>query len=278
MNELPSTATARLIAPRLALACCVRAFITRSTVGLPLLPPAQRLNRFPASPLCSITWFIDGATLVADGDALPRVVFGGPRSSPFVSVNPGPVRAFMVMLFPQALHALTGLDLAQHVDRFSAVDTVFDERWAALSQRVLAAPDDAARVDLVERFLEPPWRAARERGDAPGGLLADWVHALGVRMAAAAGSARGRERRIKAAAGQPMRTLRRLMRAEQSFLDARSRLADGSLSWADLAAQRGYADQAHLCREVRSVTGLSPTELARRARDDESFWVYRLWS
>ncbi|NRF70223.1 AraC family transcriptional regulator [Aquincola sp. S2] len=278
MNELPFTATAQLIAPRLSLASCVRAFVTRSTLGRPLLPPAQRLNRFPASPLCSITWFIDGATLLPDGEALPQIAFGGPRSRPFVSVNPGPVRAFMVMLFPQALHALTGLELAQHVDRFSAVDTVFDARWVALSQQVLAAPEDAARVDLIEHFLQPQWQAARERGDAPGGLLADWVHALGVRAAAAAGSARGRERRIKAAAGQPMRTLRRLMRAEQSFLDARNRLVDGSLSWADLAAQRGYADQAHLCREVRSITGLSPTELARRARDDESFWVYRLWS
>jgi AraC-like DNA-binding protein len=278
-------ATARLIAPRLSLASCVRAYIARSTVGRPLLPPQQRLNHFPATSHCGITWFIRGSSQIVEPagehpSPLPEVCFGGPHTRPFISYNPGPVHVFMVLFFPQALHALTGIDLSRQTDRIAPLEAVFEVPWLQLSQQVMAACDDDERVLLTERFLEPMWRAARERGAAPGGLLGDWAHALAAHAAAAGwgASARSTERRIKAWAGQPLRRLRRMNRIEQSFLEARGAIEDGTVSWAELAARTGYADQAHLCREVREVTGHSPTELARKARDDEAYWVYRIWS
>jgi AraC-like DNA-binding protein len=46
-----------------------------------------------------------------------------------------------------------------------------------------------------------------------------------------------------------------------------------------VALKAGYADQAHLCRETQRVTGQSPTALVRGVQgDDESYWLYRLWS
>jgi AraC-like DNA-binding protein len=53
--------------------------------------------------------------------------------------------------------------------------------------------------------------------------------------------------------------------------------AEGELNWAALAAEAGYADQSHLCRESRRVTGFSPAELLRLLQEDERFWVYRVW-
>ena len=47
--------------------------------------------------------------------------------------------------------------------------------------------------------------------------------------------------------------------------------------WAALAAETGFSDQAHLCREFRRHLGLRPGELRRRLQD-ESAWVYRIWS
>jgi AraC-like DNA-binding protein len=86
------------------------------------------------------------------------------------------------------------------------------------------------------------------------------------------------ERRIKAWAGLPMRRLRRMQRSEESFFQARDAVLNGSVSWAELAARAGYADQAHLCRETREITGHTPAELARVSDDDESYWIYRLWN
>lgn len=49
-------------------------------------------------------------------------------------------------------------------------------------------------------------------------------------------------------------------------------------AWADVAAMGGYSDQAHLCRQARRGTGMSPRELARRANQDEACWLYRVWA
>ena len=51
----------------------------------------------------------------------------------------------------------------------------------------------------------------------------------------------------------------------------------GSLSWAEVAAEAGYADQAHLCRDTRRVCGVAPEELKRRILTRESYWPYRTW-
>jgi AraC-like DNA-binding protein len=280
------TPLTRLIAPRAALASCVRAILVRDTTGCAPLPPAQRLNRFPAAPMCSIVWTVAGdVEAAAPGLSLPDVrmppaLFGGPRSYPLVSYNPGPVHSFVVMFYPAALHALTGISMDALLDQFRPLDALFDADWLALSDAVLAAPDDEVRVRLVEDFLAPRWQLARKSGDQPAGAVQDWVRRLGVQAASTglASSARNIERRIKAWAGQPMRTLRRMRRAEQLFLDERGAILQGTASWSDVAASGGYADQAHFCRETREITGLSPTELARAMKEDESYWIYRIWA
>lgn len=42
-------------------------------------------------------------------------------------------------------------------------------------------------------------------------------------------------------------------------------------SWADAALEAGYADQAHLSREARSILGISPTAMMRLWRNGEVF-------
>lgn len=281
---------ARLIAPRLSLASCVRAYVARSTLDAPLAEPAQRLNRFPATPFCSITWFIAGDVEMVE-PTMPtapwqRALLTGPLTRPSISYNPGPARAFMVLLYPQALQALSGIDLPACVDRWMPLADTLGPDWAALSDAVLAAPDDDARRHLIEAFLDPRWQQARSRGTGAlasaigGAVAADWVRHLGVQAAAAGwgNGVRNIERRIKAWAGLPMRKLRRMQRAEQSFLDARGALDNERVSWAAVASRAGYADQAHFCRETREITGHSPSELARAGAADESYWIYRIWS
>jgi AraC-like DNA-binding protein len=62
-----------------------------------------------------------------------------------------------------------------------------------------------------------------------------------------------------------------------SRVDMRETSEREMLSWAELAFNAGFSDQAHMCREVRRMTGLSPEEIRRAIDTEESFWVYRLW-
>ena len=91
-------------------------------------------------------------------------------------------------------------------------------------------------------------------------------------------SLRQAERRIKQWAGLPLRDLRRVARGEDMFYRARAVPAADDPNWAELAVDGGYADQSHLCRETRRITGLSPNELKKAIDDEEeSFWMYRIW-
>ncbi len=280
-------ATARWIAPPAALASCVRACLVRDMGNGAPVTPAQCFNRFPAHAYCSLTWFFeDPPVLVAPADdawlgrPLPRVLFSGPRSRPLVTRHTGRMRALTLALYPQAMHALTGLPIAEHIDRFTPLDELLPEAWQALSRQVLDAAGDDGRIALIEQFLAPRWLACAPAGGATAAGMDDWVRRFNAQMLALAAdrSDRHLDRRIKDAAGQPLRRQRRLQRLEQSFLAARAQLQAGTLSWAEIAADAGFADQAHLSREMREITGDSPRDWARRLVDeDEGYWAYRIW-
>lgn len=274
------SARAYLIAPRVALAPCVRAYIVRNTIGADL-QPHERYNHFPATPACTITWAMQGSAIrTSNGQTLPGpIVFGGPHTMPTTSYNPGPVHALTMVVMPDALRAMTGVDAGRHVNELTAAHEVFDADWLAMLRAALQAPDDAARVQLIEDFITPRWQAVRGDSWTNARTYRDWAQSLALRaaMTGVGRSVRQGARRIRAWAGLPLRTVQGLSRAEASFLEAQGAIQEGRLNWADVAHDAGYADQSHLCRESRRVTGLSPQELLRRIQEDESFWVYRVW-
>lgn len=284
-------AAVRLWLPRLGLSHCVRAIVARSTLGVGhRWPHEQHFNHFPASPLCSIGWLVAGHTeFTADGwppepgvpgTRLPQIYFSGPFTRPTVSRNSPEGHGLILMLLPDALQAMTGLNPSEWVNRVEPLSHALGTAWQAMGDAVLATQDDDARVALIQDFLLPRWQAARPAHAAPGlRSLHDW--SLGLAMRAASSgfgrSLRQAERRIKGWTGLPMRELRGLSRAEQAFFRA---LAEGEqpVNWADVAADTGYADQSHLCRETRRVTGFAPAELRRRIAEEEAFWIYRIWT
>lgn len=281
LRMLPSS---QFIVPRLSLASCVRGIVVRNTVGCEMRAE-QRLNRYPATPFPTLFLQVAGASSMVEPLApelvcpAGGVLLSGAQARPTATGNPGPAHFMLVLFFPDALHRLTGIDMNSIVDQFLPLEGLLDAPWQELGARMVDAPDDAARVALLEDFLEPRWRSARP-GGALDGVMGDWVHRLGA-QAAAAGigrSARMVERRIREWAGQPLRRLRRSYRAEQSFIAARDAALKGKVSLGDVAQLGGYADQAHMSREAREISGLSPGEILRRTQDDETYWIYRIWS
>jgi AraC-like DNA-binding protein len=280
----PAAASSRqghstLIAPRLSLGSCVRAFVARSTVGCDL-EPDQRFNHLPASPACAVTWFFSGSAVWAqDGTPAARLALCGPRTKPATSVNAGPVETLTMLIMPDALHALTGFQPAGLVDRSCDAADVFTPQWLAMLNAVFGAPHLADRVRLIEDFLETRWRAVPAERWSSARTYRNWAEGLALRalVSGAGRSVRQTNRRIRLWAGLPLASLMGLSRAEQALVDAQIAHAQGRVQWAGVAADAGYADQPHLCREARRVTGLSPQQLMDRIEGDECFWIYRLW-
>jgi len=279
---------AKLIAPRLSLASCIRAHMVRSTLDCPLLESEQRVNRYPATPFCSIYFQLAGDSLMIDPPPpegrgvleAGMALVTGPRPQPMATRNSGPTHFLMVMFFPDAFHRLTGLDMGELTDNMLALPEALGPEWQAMAQAVHAASDDQTRVAVVEDFLDMRWRSVRKAGALTDGLLGDWVRRLAV-QAAAVGfgrSARMAERRVREWAGQPLRSLRRMQRAEQAFVQARDDAQAGKLSLGEVAHRGGYSDQAHLSREARDLSGVSPSALLRERLQHESYWVYRIWT
>ncbi len=85
------------------------------------------------------------------------------------------------------------------------------------------------------------------------------------------------ERCIRQWAGQPLRELRGLGRAERAFFEAMALQDAQRPDWSDLAVGEGYSDQSHLCRDSRRITGFTLEQLRKRIATDEGSWPYRIW-
>jgi AraC-like DNA-binding protein len=76
--------------------------------------------------------------------------------------------------------------------------------------------------------------------------------------------------------GWSARGLKSLARAEDALLMA-ARATQPRVNWASIAAESVYADQSHLCRELRRYTGLSPHQLWLNVQNEQALWVYKAW-
>ena len=280
--------------PRTSLTSCLRGAMVRNTVGI-VLNDHQRLNHFPATPLCSLSWWFTGSSVMLEAPRpalmpvvsdsmhpMPgRWVLGGPSTRPTSSWCPGPVHGMMVMFLPDALHAMTGLEPAQFTDKLVDAAHVLPPAWLAMCERVQDATNDAERLALLEDFLAPLWQACRpEKSLLQAHRYVDWVTHPAQRAAVTGPgrSVRQLERRVKRWAGLPLRELRGMARSEQAFFDAvASQVDKGTIRWADVAADNGYSDQSHMCRVSRRITGFSPEALRKGIESEEPFWAYRIW-
>ena len=76
--------------------------------------------------------------------------------------------------------------------------------------------------------------------------------------------------------GWSAQALKGLARAEDALLLA-AHSRQPRVNWAGIAAEAGYADQSHLCREFRRYTGFSPQQLWRGVPKEDDLWVYKAW-
>lgn len=273
--------TTRLSLPDASAAGFLRAFIARDARGCGLAGDAL-LNRFPASAHCTVTWFLEGsAELLACGGAslrqpLARCVVGGCQTAPVTSLNRGEVHACIAMFYPDAFHALFGVDLARLQNRFVDAQAVLPAHGLELVAAVFAAPDDGERQRRIEDCIArhgagaalPVWTRMRRSGSRLTLALASRLIGLGPRQL---------QRVALRQAGASLQTSMRLWRGERSFLRAQRRyLAGAPLDMAEHALDNDYADQSHMVRDCKAQTGRTPLQLARDVQSEEADWIYRL--
>lgn len=276
----PAPAT-RIHLPGKASANFLRAFIARDTRGCKLTGK-QQLNRFPASSHCVITWFLAGEVdLLSCGGQeqrtrLARCVVSGCQTAPVTSENRGEVHGFMAMFYPDAFHALFGLDLAPLQNRFVDARQSLPPQGVELVDAVFRAQSDGERRQLIEQFVAthagsvgiPAWTRMRRMGNRVTLAFASAMLGIGARQL---------QRLALREAGVNLQTLTRMWRGERSFLNAqRQHLSGQPVAWAEHAAASDYADQSHMARECKAQTGRTPAQLARDVQTEEADWVYRL--
>jgi Helix-turn-helix domain len=286
---------AALYAPHPELAGCVRAFLSRSTTEAAQLTPEESCNHFPPTPTCVVLWVIRGhdsrvtiEALEQDPETEPMpVVFSGPHSSPSYSQNSRDVHFFTMLIYPDALNALTGVSVEPHLGRYSSFWKLFDSHWQAMARAVFLAKNDAERVQLINEFLRPRWEVVNPKAPVELTLKhADSVaqfSSWSKRVAFSAShrvknvSERQADRRIKSWTGQNLRQLLLLSRMEAALLVVNKRENASSSNWLKLAIDNGFSDQAHMCREFKRHFGIQPRKI-RSSMQNESAWVLRLWS
>lgn len=151
-----------------------------------------------------------------------------------------------IKLWPWAWHALGGQRCASFADDWIPIA---DPRLVGLldgdPRRI------AARLETAFAGIEAP---AFARALLVAQSVADVTHATGL-------APRALQRLCAGELGMPPRCYLRLLRFRDALADIHT--AD---SLADTAAAQGYADQAHMAREFRSLAGLPPSAARSRAK------------
>jgi AraC-like DNA-binding protein len=182
----------------------------------------------------------------------------------------GRAHCMQVDLTPLGAWRFFAMPMRDLAARTVALDQIgaFDE----LAERLYETSDWAPRFALLDRFVRRRLAAAA----APSSPVAwAWrrLAASGgrVRVAALAGeigwSRKHLAQRFAVEVGAAPKTVGRILR----FAGARRAIDAGiggeRTDWAGLAADWGYADQAHLIREFRAMTGVTPADYVRDAAE-----------
>ncbi|MBZ9798116.1 helix-turn-helix domain-containing protein [Mesorhizobium sp. ES1-4] len=186
-------------------------------------------------------------------------------AGPVMIESSGGACCIQVNFTPLGARRFFRLPMSELTDSMVALDDVLGAEGAALRERLGNVPDWTARFDLAEAFV-----ATRLESAAGTPLEIAWAYdriiASGGRTRVASLAARlGWSRKHLAdkfsdATGIGPKTLSRIVRFNRALRLARQSTVD----WADVAADCGYADQAHLVREFRVLAGETPTAISVR--------------
>ncbi|QXC60117.1 AraC family transcriptional regulator [Aquihabitans sp. G128] len=256
-----------------------------------ILQPGAGLQRFSLrrhAPSPAVARFVDRYWIVEwdlpEGEQhtqeilvhpVANVVFGdgparlsGVRRTRFARTLEGRGMVLGTMFRPAGFSPFSDRPMAALTDVELDLDEVLGPDATALAAAVDAAPDDEAMVAVVDGFWAarvPPHRLRSENvTELADKVVADPHLSRVDDLAALAGCT---VRQLQRLFAEHVGTSPKWVIRRYRLYDAAERAArDPDLDWATVAAELGYADQAHLTRDFTAAVGLPPARYAASCR------------
>jgi AraC-like DNA-binding protein len=233
------------------------------------LPPARHRG-LPSPYLTLIITLDDPLTVAAHPD--PRAsagryltLAGGLHTVPALITHEGRQSGVQIAMSPLGARALFGLPAGELAGIDVEATEVLGRTAAQLHERMRAAPDWPARFAVLDRLrcaradldqvvhpdVAQAWRLIlRSGGSVPVSQVAESV----------GWSARRLQDRLRAETGLAPKAAARVARFDRARRRLQRRVSAGEPpQLAQLAADVGYFDQAHLAREFRDLAGCAPS-------------------
>jgi AraC-like DNA-binding protein len=238
------------------------------------VPPGR--HRGLPSPYLTLIFTLDEPLTIAahpDPGQPPGefgTLLGGLHSSPALITHAGAQSGIQVALRPLGARALLGLPAGELADLDVPADAVLGAVCAELRDRVQAAATWPERFAILDEILR---RRVIAGEDVAPGVRWAWGELLreggALRVSALAEgtgwSGRHLTSRFRAEIGLTPKAAARVIRFDRTRKLLVRRLtaaspAPAEYRLADLAADCGYFDQAHLAREFRALAGCPPSQ------------------
>ena len=189
-------------------------------------------------------------------------------SRPVIVGSTGDAYCVQVNLTPLGALRLFHLPQSELADRTVSLDEILGAEGRSLADELHDAENWSARFAVLDRFIARRFAAARETSVAVNEAWASLARHHGrvsiVEIARSIGVSRRHLAKLcRSEIGMTPKSLARILRFDHARRLGRT---VPRLGWAELACEAGYADQAHLVREFRAMSGLTPSELLRRDR------------
>jgi AraC-like DNA-binding protein len=218
----------------------------------------------PPQPLITLMVSLE-ETLVTERGELPRAWLAGLDDRPEVVDASGRHTEIDLKLTPPGAARICGMPLRELGRQVVPLEEIFGVEGAHLAEQLAEAGDSGSRFDIVECFLVRRLQVGRAADPVVVAAHHRLVAAEGrVRVATLASDLNVSRRHLSARfhqqLGMPPKAFARLLR----FHAVCRRIAEAPTTWADVAVECGYSDQAHLSRDFRAFAGISPTDFVER--------------
>jgi AraC-like DNA-binding protein len=190
------------------------------------------------------------------------ILAGTDRTARRSPIAPGQ-RTLGLRLRPGVAGAILGMPASEVLDVHTRLEDL-QGRWASeLGERIDETNGDEEAFALIERAVgsrvedggpDPLVLAATRRLGFPGSRVDELAESLGI-------SERQLRRRFHDSVGYGPKTLDRVLRFRRLVAQTGA-VAAGESDLARVAADLGYADQAHMTRDCVRLSGLTPAQLA----------------